>query len=467
MIIGIIIFSIFFLGLALWRLDYALFLLIMALPSYLIRFSVFGIPSTVLEVMILLTFAVWFFKFWLPQLKHKLKNREARVPYPFSIEIILLIVFSFVAVGVANFNLSALGIWKAYFFEPILVFILVMNIFREKKDWQKIIWALILSAASVSILAIYQKITGQFIANPFWANEATRRVVSFFGYPNAVGLYLAPLILIFLGWFFSLPHTTTLTKTFKKILIILVIAASLLSLYFARSEGAIIGVVAGLLIFGLCAGRRQRIATLILTAVVIGGVFFFAPTKNFVITKLTLNDLSGQIRQRQWKETLLALTGTKFITGAGLDNYQASVAPFHQEGIFFNSDNLPNFDAQLRTSSTLRAKYWQPVEIYMYPHNIFLNFWSEIGLLGALTFMWLLLRAMYISLKLVISYGRENRSEKYLALGLLGALVAIIVHGLVDVPYFKNDLSVMFWVLLAFIGLLNYNQSFGTKNIRN
>jgi len=465
--IGIIIFSVCFFALALWRLDYALFLLIAALPSYLIRFSVLGIPSTVLEVMILLTFAVWFFKSWLPQAKHKLKNRSARVPYPFALEIILLIIFSFVAVGVANFNLGALGIWKAYFFEPILVFILVINIFREKKDWQKILWALLLSTASVSILAIYQKITGNLIANPFWANEATRRVVSFFGYPNAVGLYLAPLVLVFLGWFFSLPHTTTLSKTFKKILIMLVIAGALLSIYFARSEGALIGVVAGLLIFGLFAGRRQRIATLILTAVVIAGVFYFAPTKNFVMTKLTLNDLSGQIRQRQWKETLLALTGTKFITGAGLDNYQAAVAPYHQEGIFFNSDNLPNFDAQLRASSTLRTKYWQPVEIYMYPHNIFLNFWSEIGLLGALTFMWLLVRALYISLKLTLTYHREGHPEKYLALGLLSALIAIIVHGLVDVPYFKNDLSVMFWVLLAFIGLLNYNQSFGTKNIRN
>jgi len=219
--------------------------------------------------------------------------------------------------------------------------------------------------------------------------------------------------------------------------------------------------------FGLLAGRKQRIATLILAFIVIGGIFFFTPTKNFVITKLTLNDLSGQIRQRQWKETLLTLTGTKIITGAGLNSYQKAVAPYHQEGIFFNSDNLPNFDAQLRASSTLRAKYWQPVEIYLYPHNILLNFWSEIGLLGALIFMWLIFKSIYISLKLTITYGREKHSEKYLALGLMSALIAILVHGLVDVPYFKNDLAVMFWLLLAFIGLLNLNQKFGSKNIRN
>lgn len=466
MLIGITIFLILFFILALSRLDFALFFLIAALPSYLIRFSVFGIPSTVLEAMILITCTVWFFKDWLPHFKNLLKKREQRVPYPFSWEIILLIIISFIATGIASFNLGALGIWKAYFFEPILVYLLVINIYREKRDWQKILWALLISALSVSAMAIWQKITGQFIFNEFWANEATRRVVSWFGYPNAVGLYLAPLILLFIGWFFSLPRLTTPSKTFKKILLIIVIVVSFLSVYYARSEGALIGIAAGLFVFGLFAGRKQRIITLILTGVIIGGIFFSASAKDFVISKLTLQDLSGQIRQRQWKETFLALRGTKIITGAGLNSYQKTVAPFHQEGIFFNSDNLPNFDEQLRASSTLRAKYWQPVEIYLYPHNIFLNFWSELGLIGAFIFAWLLLKSIFISLKLTVTYARENQREKYLALGLMSSLVVIIIHGLVDVPYFKNDLSVIFWIFLALIGLLNLNQKFGSKNIR-
>src|SRR5438034_1098014 len=34
-------------------------------------------------------------------------------------------------------------------------------------------------------------------------------------------------------------------------------------------------------------------------------------------------------------------------------------------------------------------------------------------------------------------------------LGVLLALLAVVVHGLVDVPYFKNDLSLEFWALLS------------------
>ena len=34
-------------------------------------------------------------------------------------------------------------------------------------------------------------------------------------------------------------------------------------------------------------------------------------------------------------------------------------------------------------------------------------------------------------------------------LGVFAAMLAVIVHGLVDVPYFKNDLSLEFWALVG------------------
>ena len=467
MTIGIIIFSIFFLTLALTRLDYALCVLIAALPAYLIRFSIFGLPSTLLELMILTTFTVWFFKNWLPNYKERKKNNFKKVAYPFFREIIALIILSFVSVAVAGFTTSALGIWKAYFFEPILVFILVINICRDKKQWQKILWSFLLSMTAISIVAIYQKITGKFITNEFWANEATRRIISFFEYPNAVGLYLAPLIPLLFGWLFSLPQRTTTIKTLKKLLIIGVIISSLAAILFARSEGALVGIAVSLFIFGFLANKKIRTITLSLSAIILAIVIFYAPLKNLVIQKITFSDLSGQIREQQWKETFQALKGTKIITGAGLANYQKTVAPYHQEGIFFNSDNIPNFDAVTWASSTLRARYWQPVEIYLYPHNIFLNFWSEIGLLGAIIFIWLMLKAALIAYQSFKYLNQENSSEKYLALGLMSSLICIFVHGLVDVPYFKNDLAVMSWVFIAFIGLIDLSKKTKQNNINN
>ena len=48
-------------------------------------------------------------------------------------------------------------------------------------------------------------------------------------------------------------------------------------------------------------------------------------------------------------------------------------------------------------------------------------------------------------------------------------MVVIIVHGLVDVPYFKNDLAVMFWALVAMISAqcLTHNKRNETQKHEN
>lgn len=452
----LIIFLLGFAALAWFRLKWALLLLIAALPAYLIRFNVLGLPATLLEAMILISFAVWLGQSFRNKTSPALREPNGKL-YPFAWEAWLVILIALLAAGVAGFNHGALGIWKAYFLEPVLLFIMIYKVFPKIADQLKVGAALLVSALAVSLPAIFQKLTGLFIGNPLWAAAATRRAVSWFGYPNAVGLYLAPLSLLFVGGLFYYIYQAgrkDRTRLWTVISIALTIVISWLAIYSARSEGALLGVAAGLLFFGLFAGRRTRLITLGLLALIIAGTFWLAPTKNFVLTKLTMRDLSGQIRLQQWKETWTMLSQGRLLTGAGLDNYQAAIKPYHQAGIFFNSDNMPNFDSRLYGSAVLRAKYWQPVEIYMYPHNILLNFWSELGILGVLLFGWIIGKYLTASLKLNQALERAANPEKYLALGLAAAMVAIVIHGLVDVPYFKNDLAAMFWIFLALLGNL-------------
>ncbi len=448
------------------RLETGLIFIAALLPTYLIRFQILGLPLTLLESMILIVFAIWFIKEW-PELKKRLrfifagfKGREEerreveKTNYPFWREIILLLIISFISLAVADFSLAALGIWKAYFFEPVLLFIVAVNVISSNKKREKIFLALALSVLSISLVAIYQKISGQFIPNEFWAASESRRVVSWFGYPNAVGLFLAPLVVLFSGFFYSLPRLTNLSGAFKKIGILVVIILGALSIFFARSDGGLIAVLVALFVFSFLADTKKRIIALSLAGLFLILAFLYAPLGEGLVNHLGFKNLSGQIRLQQWEETMEALKGPAFLLGNGLSGYQEAVKPYHQEGIFFNYDGLENFDAVVWASSTLREKYWQPVEIYLYPHNIFLNFWTELGLIGAILFLWILIKAALISLKLFYHYKRENSSQRYLALGLLGALIAIFVHGLVDVPYFKNDLAALFFLLIAILGTL-------------
>jgi O-antigen ligase len=86
-------------------------------------------------------------------------------------------------------------------------------------------------------------------------------------------------------------------------------------------------------------------------------------------------------------------------------------------------------------------------EDLIYPHNIVLNMWTETGFLGLAAFLWLLAQAFRVSWR---GWTAGPVAWRGIQLGIVLAMLAIVVHGLVDVPYFKNDLALEFW---GFIGL--------------
>jgi O-antigen ligase len=473
-----ILFFIFFAVLSWWRLDRALMLLLAAFPAYVLRFDVFGLPSTILEGMILISFAVWFLKytnfknfirgkyFW----KDFLENRKKRIFYPFGMEIILLLIVSSAAAGVAGFSLSALGIWKAYFFEPFLLYVLLLNVFgkaEKNKGISKIIFSLAVGALAVSIYAIFQKITGLGISNSLWAASETRRVVSFFGYPNAVGLYLGPIIIVLAGY--VLAKTKEKSSVFSAVAIGVIIILSLFSVYFAKSEGALIGLLSAFIVFGLLSGRKFFFATLAVLAVAAVGIFSCTPMRVYALKKITLMDFSGQVRRAQWSETWEMLKDDNcWLFGAGLANYQTAVAPYHIEGIFYDDGTDPEFYRHVVWNDEYKKKVWRPVEIYLYPHNIILNFWSELGLAGLLLFVWIIGKFFFIGISNLKfqSSSFSSSKERFLTIGIICSMVVILVHGLVDVPYFKNDLACIFWVLIVLTVLLRLDLTTREKSIK-
>lgn len=456
MTILLIIFLALFAFLAYKHLDRAVLFIVAGTPLYLLRFKIIGIPMTTLEAMILIAFFVWIFIKDGAKLKTLFK-KAGRTAYPYKWEVLGVLVVSWIAIITAGATTEAFGVWKAYFFEPLLLFILIINLFSNPAGRQKIILSLGISALIISLFAIYQKITGQFIDNPFWAAAETRRVVSFFGYPNAVGLFLAPMTMLFISQLFS-----KISKP-EKLFFGLTIITSILAIFFAKSEGALIGLMAGIFIFAIFFNRTTRIIAIVLSHIVFLTIFNVPQLKQFVIQKVTLNDLSGQIRQQQWIETKKMFAAGHVFQGAGLSAYQKAVAPYHQEGIFLKNDD-PNWLEKIRNSEEYRKQMWQPTEVYMYPHNIFLNFWSELGILGALLFCWIIAKFLWQSSRLFLT--EKTNPERFIALGLLTSMIVLVVHGLVDVPYFKNDLSALFWISIAALGglTLKQNEKNSSKN---
>ena len=356
----IFIFVIFYLILAKKNLQLAILFIIALLPSYLIRSSIFNIPFTLLELMILSCFIIWllfhtrFLNIILGK-ERNAKKKNKKVRYPFDIEIIVILIVALMAVFTAKFSNSSLGILKAYFLEPILFFILIINNFQKKSDIKKIFYALSFSAALVSVVAIYQQLTGNFIFNSFWQAAETRRVVSVFGYPNAVGLYLAPIIMVMMGLGIN-------EKLKYKLLLGITIILSLASIFFAKSEGALIGIAAAVFVCLMLFNKKTRIISIIGAILITAVIFGHTGLKKYAIEKITLSDKSGQIRMAQWKETWIMLNDGRILQGSGLANYQQEIYPYHQEGIFIKNDD-PDWHRKTVFNEEYRKKMWQPLEI--------------------------------------------------------------------------------------------------------
>lgn len=439
MIYPIVLFCLGFAFLAYHRINWATALVVFSLPFYLIRFSIFNLPATLLEAMIVVLFVVWLYKQLKEKKKFSLSNYRALILF-------FLIITTLSLINSDNL-IPALGIWKAYFVEPILFFIVLINTLKKRKELFLLVNSLVASTLFISIYAVIQKFIPIGIENSFWAAEETRRVVSWYGFPNAIGLYLAPVLILMIGFFiydFWLKEKITVKFVIQQIYLALAIVLSGLAIYFAQSEGAIVAVVVGLGFLGLILPIKWlRISTVVVCVLAVTVLFTQTGLQEKVWQKITLNDLSGQIRLAMWGDTWRMLSDGRIVNGAGLANYQAVVKPYHQEGIFFNKFNDPDFHAKTVFDAEYRAQVWQPYELYLYPHNVILNFWSELGLFG-------LLATILLILALFKNYFKvKNKENRFIYRILLIVMIVILIHGVVDVPYFKNDLSVLWWILFA------------------
>jgi len=409
--------AVLFLIIALYNLRWATLILIALLPAYLLRFQIGPLPTTFLEVMIGVVVVVFLAKnikiLRLPRFAQALRMTDRLL----LIFIALFLITATISIFVSTETQAALGIWKAYFIEPIILFFIFIQIF-SKKDLPKIIYAIAISALLVSTLAIFQKFTGWNVPFEFWGKDGVFRVTSFYGFPNALGLYLAPIVPLLI---FAIIKTlcrdalkrVSTKRTLTILFFIITTILALFAIIWAKSTGALIGLAAGALITALFFHRLRLPAILII--MIITSLFLLNIIPTQITQDLFLQDWSGQVRVKMWSETATMLTANwqNALFGIGLSAYPIAVAPFH---------------------------IWDFVEIFQYPHNFILNFWSEIGLLGLLTFC-----------ALAFWFYKKTRYSAFLQFFLAWSMSTILIHGLVDVPYFKNDLAVFFWLLFGIL----------------
>ncbi|HEY2595006.1 MAG TPA: hypothetical protein VGK33_14010, partial [Chloroflexota bacterium] len=72
--------------------------------------------------------------------------------------------------------------------------------------------------------------------------------------------------------------------------------------------------------------------------------------------------------------------------------------------------------------------------------------WTELGVLGAIVFVFLLVNLL---VRPWLAWSRTAGIYRPLLWGTAAAFAMVAVHGLVDSPYWQNDLSLEFWLIAA------------------
>ena len=86
-----------------------------------------------------------------------------------------------------------------------------------------------------------------------------------------------------------------------------------------------------------------------------------------------------------------------------------------------------------------------PVDVALHPHNLFLAAWLYGGIFGLAGFIGIL---WGVAKKIKVGLRSDDRAF-YLAVAAFFAVT--LAHGLVDTTYWKNDLALLWWILVALL----------------
>ena len=110
---------------------WALAVTVGCMPLYVVRYHIGPLPTTLLEALILITIALW--------VAGRIKNRDWHLPRtPLEIPIAVLLVAGLIGIVVSPDHVGALGIYRAYFIEPVIIFFIAIDLLRTHDDFRTV-----------------------------------------------------------------------------------------------------------------------------------------------------------------------------------------------------------------------------------------------------------------------------------------------------------------------------------------
>lgn len=367
-------------------------------PAYTIRFRMGPLPLTLLEVTLVIAILAGALAF-----RHELAARNA-----YTWPALLLLLAATLDTAFAPDLRAALGLWKAYFVEPLAAGLVILAIARDRGRARLLLAGV--GVATVAAAAVNIAVDGgSMLAGTF---NTTTPQVAIYNSANAIPLFLEPPAAFALA--LALHGDDRRDRVAAGV--VYVVAALAIVLSYSRLGWI---TLLALTVFVASFSRWRAWVLAGSAAVVAAALGASSSARHRVLIEFDPNSTDNTVRLRflLWRSALNMLEHRPLL-GGGLGGFKQAVEPFRD----------PSYGEDL-----------------IYPHNLALNFWSETGPAGLAAFAWLCVQVVRVGRR-CLAGGPWARA---LGIGLLAMLLSVLLHGLGDVPYFKNDQSLIFWALAA------------------
>lgn len=392
---------------------------LLTLPFAHVKNMIFDTPFYGAEIVLIIFFILKFLsQFFVVEKKKKFLPDRL-----FLFGATLFLLGALVAFFMNPFSTRGLGMLKSWFFFPWLfgLFIFLEAQQHERRELFLKVWGVVMGATALASLMLF--FTG--------AVTYDHRLLGAYDSPNFLAIFIAPAGLLFLHFLFS----ETKKSFFEKIFLFSGGSVVFITVLLTHSYGTWLALFcsASLFLFGLSrlSGKRKRfLIPLLVFLVILFGVFSFERGSEKWQALSSLEERSSLASRMMIWQAASRIASDHPLFGIGVGRFQIEYLSYQA---FFP----PYLE-------------WAVPE----PHNIILAVLLSTGLMGLFGFLLMLGRFLILARRVFVRGEEEKKREALLFASLL---TLFLVYGLTDTPYFANDLSYTF-VLVLSLGFASFAQ---------
>ncbi|MBF0478512.1 MAG: O-antigen ligase family protein [Candidatus Omnitrophica bacterium] len=302
-------------------------------------------------------------------------------------------------------------------FEWFVVFFLILDVFKEKKDiaeGMRILMIVSLVLAVDGLVQFYWLKRDILVGRPL---TSSGQVSATFPSANSLGAFLATTIPAAIAYLFF-------KKRWRVVLKLAVIIILLWGFILTLSRGAWLALVFAVVLAGfavpvLTVGRMcsKRIFFLLLTVLIVAGVF----VSEFDFAKKHFWEANtGMHRIKMWEDSF-KMVHERPLLGFGVNTYMRNFQSYRRDHSYFLT----------------------------YAHNCYVQMLVEIGIMGFTAFLGLVIIYFKNFLhRLRILYD-EDHELFVLGMGIFSGLAAFFMHSFVDVDFYSLPLARLWWYMMG------------------